>query len=223
MPSRAAGVSPAATTSGVAILSSPSTRLWKTARWSSSKLGIGGRLPGAVKEPRGALGLIEQDLEFRQIGIPFDQARDRAEPRQRLGVERPDLGNDARAVVVDTQPQTPSDLWHAGPREMDLAERRAWQRCEIGARIPAVIAGADVDVVDVAQDAAAGAGGHRGEKFPFRDRRMPPAQIGGRVLDQDVTFEKGLHPIDMPADDVERLFGQRQRQKIGEIAPADNA
>src|SRR5579875_3048393 len=190
MPSRAAGVSPAATTSGVAILSSPSTRLWKTARWSSSKLGIGGRLPGAVKEPRGALGLIEQDLEFRQIGIPFDQARDRAEPRQRLGVERPDLGIDARAVVVDTQPQTPFDLLHAVPREMDLADRRAWQRCEIGARIPAVLAGADVDVVDVAQDA---------------------------------TFEKGLHPIDMPADDVERLFGQRQRQKIGEIAPADNA
>jgi len=43
---------------------------------------------------------------------------------------------------------------------------------------------------------------------------VPPAQIGRRVLDEDAAPENGLRLIDMAADDVERFFGHRERQKI---------
>jgi len=52
---------------------------------------------------------------------------------------------------------------------------------------------------------------------------MAPAQIGGRILDQDLPAQTSLHLIRMPTHDVERLLGHRQRQQVGEIAAVDDA
>src|SRR6516164_3865327 len=218
MPSRTCGGSPSERMWRAAGASSPAMMLRPTTRWNSSSVGIGDLLPGAVEERRGARGLVDEDGEGRQVGVPFDQGGDRAEARQRLGVQFPDLWNYARAVVVDAQHAAALELPDAVAGEVDLADRGRRQSGEISRRMPAVVAGADIDVVDVAEDAATGAASHRRKKLPFRDRRVPPAQIGRRVLDEDAAPKNGLRPIDIAADDAERFFRHRQWQKVGEIA-----
>src|SRR6516165_10200344 len=132
-----------------------------TARWISSSLGIGDLLSGTVEQPRGARGLVDEDRERRQVGVPLDQGRNRAKSRQRLGVEFPDLGDDARAVIIDAQRAAALELPDAVAGEVELADRGRRQGGEVSRRIPAVVAGADIDVVDVAQDAATGAVSYR--------------------------------------------------------------
>ena len=97
------------------------------------------------------------------------------------------------------------------------------QRGEISRCVPTVVAGADVDVVDVAQDAAAGTLGDRGKEFPLGNARMLEAQIRGRVLDQDTALEIRLGPIHVAADEVERFLGHGQRQQVGKVRTADDA
>src|SRR5258708_9842131 len=52
---------------------------------------------------------------------------------------------------------------------------------------------------------------------------MPELQVGGRIRDEDPALEVILTLRDVPADDPERLFGQRQRQEISEVVPRSNA
>ena len=52
---------------------------------------------------------------------------------------------------------------------------------------------------------------------------MSELQIGGWVLDEDPALQMILNLRDVPADDPERLFGQRQRQEIGEVVPGRDA
>src|SRR5215831_630363 len=114
-----------------------------TARWISSSVGIGDLLPGAVEQRRGARGLVDEDGEGRQVGVPFDQSGDRAKSRQRRGVEFPDLADDARAVIVDAQQAATLELPDAVAGEVDLTDRGRRQGGEVDRRVPAVVAGAD--------------------------------------------------------------------------------
>ena len=52
---------------------------------------------------------------------------------------------------------------------------------------------------------------------------MTPAQIGGRILDQNPPAQIGLRLIHMPAHDFERFLGHWQRQEVSEIAAVDDA
>src|SRR5262245_39174674 len=113
-----------------------------TACWISSSVGIGDLLPGTVEQRRGACGLVNEDGEGRQVGVPFDQSGKRAKSRQRLGVKFPDLRDDARAVIIDAQRATALELPNAVAGEMDLTDRGRRQGGEISRRIPAVVAGA---------------------------------------------------------------------------------
>src|SRR5216684_7476131 len=185
MPRRAAGSMPSATTWAPALASSRATTLRSTARWSSSSDGAGAFTFDLLEHGGGTRRLVDQHFERRHVGVPFDEGRHRAEARERRRVERPDLGRDARTVIVDAKRAAVFELPRGVSGEMDLADRGGRQRGKIGRRVPAVIPAADDDVVDVAQNAAAGALGEPGEEFPLRNRRMPELQVGGRVLDQN--------------------------------------
>src|SRR6185437_16995609 len=99
--------------------------------------------------------------------IPLDQRRPRTERLERIGVERPYGLADSRAVIVDAQHPASRELAHGVPREVELADLRGRQRGEVALGVEAVVAGADVDVVDVAEDAAASARRDRGDEFPL--------------------------------------------------------
>src|SRR5438477_3045720 len=121
--------------------------------------------------------LREQYLERRDVGVPFYERRHGAEARQCLDIERPHRRRHPRAMVVDTQHLAVVELTHRVPGEMDLADGGSRQGGEIRARIPAMVAGTHVDIVDVAQDAAAGTLGNGGEELPLRNRRVREAQV----------------------------------------------
>ena len=55
------------------------------------------------------------------------------------------------------------------------------------------------------------------EEFRFRHRRAGEADIGREVLDQDRPLDRLLRPLDIAADDRERLFVIGNRQEIVEI------
>ena len=69
-----------------------------------------------------ALRLGHQDVERRNIGVPFNQRRYRAEACQRFRVECPHLGGDTRAMIVDSQCAPVIELPDGVTREMDLAD-----------------------------------------------------------------------------------------------------
>src|SRR5260370_20959009 len=152
MPSRAFGANPSARTKLAAGASSPAMTLRPTARWISSSVGIGEFLPGAVEQHRGARRLVDEDGKGRQVGVPLDQSGNRAKSRKRLGVERPDLGDDARAVIVDAQHAAAFELPNAVAGEVDLTDRGRRQGGEVHRGAPAVVAGAAVTFIDLAHD-----------------------------------------------------------------------
>jgi hypothetical protein len=59
-----------------------------------------------------------------------------------------------------------------------------WKRLEIGFSVEIEIAAVDENVVDITEQAAAGAAHQLAEKVRLRDRRMPVAQIARRVFDE---------------------------------------
>src|SRR5712692_6568787 len=221
--SRSAELMPASTTCAEIPRSSWTTRLARIARWSSSSEGVAVSTFRLVDQRSGMNRLLEQHRHGRHVGVPFDQCRHPAEECERLGIERPHFRCDARAVIVDEQRSGVVEPPEGMTGEVDLAHCFGRQRCEIRRSPPAVVARADVNVVHVAEKPAACALGHPSEKFPLRNRRVPKLQIGGRVLDEDPALQMILSLRDVPADDLERLFGQRQRQEIGKVISGRDA
>src|SRR5438093_11909181 len=221
--SRLAGLIPASTTCAEIPRSSWTTRLARIAHWSSSSEGAAVSTLRLFDQRGGMSRLLEQHRHGRHVGVPIDQRRHPAEERERLGIESPHVRCDARAVIVDEERSGVVEPPEGMTGEMDLAHCFRRQRCEIRRSPPAVVARADVKVVHIAQNAAAGSLCDLSKEFPFRDDRVPELQIRGRILDEDPAVQMILNLRDVPADDPERLFGQRQRQEIGEVVPGRDA
>src|SRR5690242_10836546 len=109
-------------------------------------------------------------------------------------------------MVVDAQQAPALDLSHAVAGKMDFADGGRRQRIEVGRRVPAVVVRAHEDIVDVAENAAAGARGDGGEKLPLRDGRMLELQVRRGILDENWAPQARLGLIDVPANDIERLL-----------------
>src|SRR5437870_4936059 len=108
-----------------------------------------------LKKRAGVSGFLEQYGEWRDVVVPLDERRTRAEPNKCFLVERPDFAGHAGAVIVDAQRIPIIELPNRVPRQVNFTDGVRWQRREIRERVPAMIAAADVDVVDIAQDAGA--------------------------------------------------------------------
>src|SRR6516165_66606 len=107
--------------------------------------------------------------------------------------------------------------------KVDLVDRLDRECLEVGERIEPKIPRADVDVVDIAEDAAAGSTGDFSHEFRLGDRRVPIAEVDGRVLNQQPPAEPLLRLLDVMAKDIEALLGVGQRQQVVEVGPADRA
>ncbi|MNG13627.1 hypothetical protein D3C84_973150 [compost metagenome] len=70
---------------------------------------------------------------------------------------------------------------------------------------------AHVNVIDVTENPAAGTHRDTRQKLPFGNRRMLELQVGGRIFDENLAAEPRLRLVYVSANDVERLFRQRQR------------
>src|SRR6266851_9149292 len=202
--------------------SSCSTRLRYTALWSSRSAGTIGWLH-TLQQRGGPRRFLEQYGERRYVGVPLDKRRTQAEPGERFLVERPHFGCDARTVIVDTQRAAILKLPDHMTCQVNLADGFDRQRREINGWVPVMVAAADVDVIDVAQDAATGPLGDRGDELPFGNARMLVLHVRRWILDENLPLQIRLSLLDMPADDRERLFGHWQRQQVRKIDAAHHA
>src|SRR5947209_1822854 len=100
-------------------------------------------------------------------------------------------------MIVDAQRHAAFETQNGMAGEVDLADRGGSKCRNVDQRIPTVIAGADVDVVDVAQDAAAGARGHRRQKLPFGNGGVAITQVRGGIFDEYRTSQVSLGLVDM--------------------------
>src|SRR6516162_17819 len=222
MLSRSAGTSASSSNAAAAIVVS-SSKWRRIAVCRSSSVGTADLVARSKNQSVGVMSLSYQHVERRHVGVPFDQGRDWAEAAQRFRIERPNVIDHARAMIVDPQCASIRKFADAVAGEMNLTDCQGGQMSNIGGGIASVIFCADIDVVDVAEDAASGARRNRGHKFPFGDGRVSELHVGGRILDQNSTPKPALHLIDIAADRRQRLLGHRQRQQIGKIVAAADA
>src|SRR2546422_2946578 len=99
------------------------------ARCSSSSPG-NGALPS--QDALSTRGLVQKNAERRHIRVPLDERRPRTEEGHRLGVKRPHLGCDARAVIVDADRAAVFELAQPVSGEMELADGLCRQRAQVG-------------------------------------------------------------------------------------------
>src|SRR5713101_8287495 len=104
-----------------------STRLARMARCNSSSVGTACLLFGRCQKRAGMVGLAEQHVEGRHVGVPLDQGWNRTEPCERFPIQRPYLGDDVRAVIVDAQGAAAGKRPHTVAGEMDFPDRRRRQ------------------------------------------------------------------------------------------------
>src|SRR3984893_5786877 len=129
---------------------------------SSSSVGIWVTIGQLLRVPH----LVQQDVERGEIGVPLDQGWDWAEPLKRNGVKIPNRGRNPGTVVCYHDVDMLGGLM-AG--KMDLADRWHRQGVQIGDRVEPEVARADIDVVNVAEDPAAGSAGGLGQELRLRD------------------------------------------------------
>jgi hypothetical protein len=107
--------------------------------------------------------------------------------------------------------------------EMILADGVARQGQQIPRRVLVAIRAADMDVIHVTEQRAAGLADKQSEEFGFGNGRMAEAQIARRIFKQDLPAQHVLDDVDIGGDDAKRLLGIGQGQQIVEIDAANSA
>ena len=153
---------------------------------------IGDRHDAGAREP-GLAEFEEQVRKRRDAGIPLEQSRNPGRVALRPQIERPHRRRHRMIVRVDEVRPAVGEA-----RQVDLDDMLGGQAIDVYTRVEAVIARADMDVIDVQQQSAAGRLGQGAEEFPFRNRRGLKFQVGARILQhqrptQDVL--NGAHPV----------------------------
>src|SRR5689334_17949841 len=154
----------------------------------------------------GLARFVEQRVERRNVGIPFDQSRPGADAAERFAVQIPHRPAYAIAMRID-QAQTIAVV----PGEMNLTHALGWDRIQIAQRVETVVDRAHIYVVDVEQKTASGPACDLAEEIPLVETGGGELQVARNVLDQDLAREKVLRAPDVAAYDVERLLGVGKR------------
>ena len=113
-----------------------------------------------------------------------------------------------RAVVVD-QDRSPVGVVHGMAGKMDFRDRGPVEGVEPCRRVAAQIGARDIDVVDVAEQAAARAARQRVEKLRLGHRRAAKPQIARGILDEQPASQAILRAGDVIGDHREGLVGVR--------------
>src|SRR2546428_13474102 len=118
MRSRSAAANRSSTTQSQTASSSSRNIEAANARCRSSKAGMRALLAHDALRLR---RFVEQQRERWHVGVPFDERRHADEECQRLGVKRPHLPRNARAVVVDADQAPVLEVAHRETRELTIA------------------------------------------------------------------------------------------------------
>jgi hypothetical protein len=128
-------------------------------------------------------------------------------------IKRPDRRDDRRVVAVDEErlPQLPVRRM-AG--EVDLSDKVGRDGVDVGERVATEVTRADVDVVEVEEQAAAGAAAGLGQKLWLLELAVE-REVERGVLDEEHAAQRRLHLVDMRDQGVQSLprggYGQQVR------------
>src|SRR5260370_32603847 len=169
MASRACGARPSGTTYPDASPSANPSKSRRTAHCNSSS--VGAQVVMSLPPNSGLCNrsFFHQNLKRRHISVPFNQSGNGSKALEGLLEQVPHGRRDARAMVVDANYLALVKLPDAVPGQVNLGNRLKRQSVKIGQCIPTVIAGTDINIIDVADDAAPRASRDLCKKFPFRD------------------------------------------------------
>ena len=172
----------------------------------------------AVLPPPRLRRLVQQHGQRRDIGVPFDQGRYGAKALQGSSVQLPHRFGDSGAVVVDHCLRCDQVT-----AQVQFAHRARGDRKQRFKRILTVVALVDVQVVDVEQQAAAGACCQRRQELRLAHAIAMEPGVGGDVFQQQLSLQCVLHLVHAIAQQVERGGVQYQRQQVVEVAVAHRA
>src|SRR5271166_2463615 len=177
--------------------------------------------------PPDRAGVIEDSLRggrfrfktrpFRDRAVPFDERRDRPCSGDDAFEQAPDRVGDGPVVAVDEQRLALVVALFGMSGEMDFADEPKRIIRQIVERREAVVGSRHEDVVDVEQEAAAGAARDGADEIRLAHCRFPEQDIGRRIFEQQRSADRLLHFVDMVAHRRERRFGVGQRKQVVEI------
>ena len=153
----------------------------------------------------------------RDVAVPFDERRDRSALADHDLEELPDRVGDRPVVAVDQQKIALVVLLLGMSGQMDLADLVERKIGKIGECRKAMVGGRHEDVVDVEQQAAAGAPDDLADEVGLAHRRFLEEDVGRWVLEQDRPADRILHLVDMIGDTGEVAARIGQRQQVVEI------
>jgi hypothetical protein len=177
-----------------------------------------------MQEVQRTLRLRLQHGQFGHVVVAFDQRGHRPEPGNGAFVQRPHGLVDCTAMVVDQQPVAGGITVLGEAGQVDLAHgprgQRLDQRVDQQPGVAAVVDAADVGVVHVQQQRAAGAAHDGGQEAGLVHGRAGVAEVGAGVFQQQRAPQPRLHLVDVVAHTVQCGGVVGQRQQVVEPAAA---
>ena len=158
---------------------------------------------GGCARRRACSSSASRVFQRRDRCIAFDDGGDLAETARRRFIKRPHRIHHRCIVGVDQQ-----GLLVAVAGEVELLNAFHRDVAKIFVGVKAMIAAADVDVVDVQQDQAIGASGQLRQKRPLRHLGAFEFGIAGNVFQHQAAAENILHLLDAFAHVPKALFGE---------------
>ncbi len=154
---------------------------------------------------------------LRDLAVPFDQRRDRPRSGDDALEQAPNRVRDGLVVAVDEQRRPLVVALLDMSRKMNFADRGERKVGQIRARRKAVVGRRHEDIVDVEQQAAAGAPRDGADEIRLARRRFAEQDVGRRIFEQQRPGDGLLHLVDVIAHRRERRFRVGQRQQVVEI------
>ena len=130
-------------------------------------------LDGSVVLITGANGGLGREFVPRgNVGVPFDQRRDRSRAFDDPSEEIPHRLVDEFVMGVDKQRATLVVDFARMAREMDLPHMGEREIGDVALRVPKLVCAGDMHIVDVQQQAAAGSPYYLADEFGFPPRTL---------------------------------------------------
>jgi len=158
----------------------------------------------------------QQDVEARNVAVPFDEGWAWSRSADEGTEQSPDIFRDRRVVAVDQQWAGRVGIGGVAG-EMDLANHFGGDFFKIGIRSETEIMGAHKDVVDVDEQPAAAPIGQLPQEVGLAQLMARQVDIVGRILHHDRAAKRVLDACDIVDGDAERLASSRERQEVGMV------
>ena len=157
-------------------------------------------------------------VEGGDVVVPLEQGGRGAAALDGAGIELPDGIDDGMVVGVEDVL-----LVFGVAGDVDLGDAVRGHGVDVVHGIELVVHGGDIDIVDVEENAAVGALGNFGDKFPLGHLGAGEGGVGADVFDGDGDFEEVLHHADALDGALDGFPGVGEGQQVVGIGSIDGA